>query len=138
MHITKAIGPSGQIGAGLLGNVGRMIVQNQSDHRLGGVMSVQILEQGNKLAAAVAPLDTRRYMTILQIQSRQDGSRAHPLILIIPADLRMFARHRRQVRRRIGNRLHPRFLIDRNREYKLAFGRAHPLRRFHAQLPIHQ
>src|SRR6266700_4636902 len=75
MHITKAIGPSGQIGAGLLGNVGRMIVQNQSDHRLGGVMSVQILEQGNKLAAAVAPLDTRCYMTILRVQSCQNGSR---------------------------------------------------------------
>ena len=50
----------------------------------------------------------------------------------------MLARHRRQIRRRIGNRLHPRFLIDRNREHEPTFGRAHPLRRFHAQLPIHQ
>jgi len=39
-------------------------------------MRVQILEQGNKLTAAVPPLDPRDYLTILQVQSRQNGSRA--------------------------------------------------------------
>ena len=76
MDIAEAIRPGRQISAGLLGDVRRVVVQIQANHRFGWVTNIQFLEQLDKLAAAVPPFDPSRHVAILQIQAGENGGRA--------------------------------------------------------------
>src|SRR2546426_239441 len=74
VNVFETIGSCGQKGSGLLRDVGRMIVQNEPNRAVERVVGVEVLQQGNKLPAAVAPLDVRRHITGMQVESRQDGA----------------------------------------------------------------
>jgi hypothetical protein len=91
-----------------------MIVQNYADGALRWIPRVEVGKQADEFHAAVAILHARGDVAVLKIQCRQYRTRAQPLILMIPADLRMLARHRRQVGRGIGDGLHTGLLIHRN------------------------
>ena len=51
MHIFEPVGAGGQIGPGLLGDMGRMVVQDDPDLGFGRVVGIQILEQGDEFPA---------------------------------------------------------------------------------------
>src|SRR5215470_8672835 len=59
--VLEAVRTSGQISLGLLGKVGRVIVQNQAQGALGRIIMVQVLQQGDKLPTAVAVLHPRSH-----------------------------------------------------------------------------
>src|SRR5262245_51737736 len=83
MNVLETIGPGGQKGPRLFGDVGRMIVQNQPNRVVGRVVGVEILQQGDKLPAPMAPFNVSRHMAGMQIQSCQDGASSQPLILMV-------------------------------------------------------
>src|SRR5437867_11731509 len=74
VDVFETIWPCGQKGPGLLRDVGRMIVQDEPDAAVGRVVGVEVLQQGDKLPAAMTPLDMRRDMTGMQVEGCQDGA----------------------------------------------------------------
>jgi hypothetical protein len=48
MDILEPVGTSGQIGPGFLGDIGRMVVQNDPDPGMGRIIGVQILSQTHR------------------------------------------------------------------------------------------
>src|SRR5206468_6310429 len=116
VNVFETIGTCGQKGSGLLRDVGRMIVQNEPNGAVRRVGGVEVLQQGDKLPAAMTPLDVRRYMTGMQVKGRQDGASPQAFILVVTGQSRVPARHRRQVGSRRGEGLHSRLLVHRNRD----------------------
>ena len=53
MDILEPVGTGGQIRPGLLGHMGRMVVQNDPDPGMGRVVGVQIFEKGNEFLASM-------------------------------------------------------------------------------------
>ena len=112
VDVAEAVGPASQIGACLLGNMGRMIVKDHPYDHMGRVMSIHIFEQRDEFPAAMPVLDPGHDMPVVQIQRRQNGQCSMPLVLIVAAHRRMLARNRRSRRAGIPNRLHPRLFIN--------------------------
>ena len=114
--VLKTVGARGEKRPRLFGNVCGMIVQDYADGALRRIPRVEVGQQADEFHAAVTILHARRDVAILEIQCRQYRTRAQPLILMIPADLPILARHRRQIRRGIGDGLHAGLFIHRNRD----------------------
>lgn len=93
-----------------------MIVQDQADRTAGRIIGVQILEQPDELDAPVPLLDAGDDVSIKQVQARQNRQGPMPDILMIASESGVFAGDGRKVRSGIGDRLHTRFLIHRNRD----------------------
>src|SRR5437867_7463496 len=72
VNITKAVGSGCQVGTRLLGDVSRMIIQNNPDRHPGRIIGVQVFEQRDELPAAMSLLYPRYHVPVLQIQRSQD------------------------------------------------------------------
>src|SRR5438876_11354186 len=94
-----------------------MIVEDESQGTVLGVVSIQVSQQGNKLPAAVTALDPTGDVARMQIQGGQNGASPQTLVFMIASDGRMLSWYRRQVRRRVGDGLHSRLFIHRNRNH---------------------
>ena len=85
MNILEAVGPGGQKRPSFLGNMGGVIVEDQTDHRLRRILGIQILQQSDELAAAVTPFDAGRHMPRVKVQAGQDEARSHaPIFVVAP------------------------------------------------------
>ncbi len=113
-NLLETIGVLGEKGLRLLGNVRGMIAQDDSDGASRGIPCVEVGQQANELDAAVAVHNARCHVTVLEIQRRQYGTGAKPFVLVIAADVGMFAWDRRQVHRSIDDGLHAGFFIHGN------------------------
>lgn len=82
MDIEEAVGPRGEISHGFLGDVRRMVVQNDPDGALLRVMLIKFFEQQDKLAATMARMNLSEDLAIVQVYARQDGQR--PMALVPP------------------------------------------------------
>ena len=85
VNIFETIRPCDQKGSGLLRNVGRVIVQNEPNRVVGRIVSVQVLQQDDKLPATMTPFDVRRHMTGMKVEGRQDGTSSESFILVVRA-----------------------------------------------------
>ena len=77
IDVLETIGPGGQKGPRLLGDVGRMIVQNQPDGEVGRIVTIQVLQQGDKLPAAMAPFHVSRRGKLAQKRPASELCRLH-------------------------------------------------------------
>ena len=57
MNILEAPGAAAEIRHGLLGDVGRVVVQHDADDGILGVVRIKLFEQTDELDAALAVLD---------------------------------------------------------------------------------
>jgi hypothetical protein len=64
-YISKSVRAGPQVRLGFLGNMRRVIVEDQTDGAFRWIVAVQIPKQGNELDAAMAMLDARRDMTVV-------------------------------------------------------------------------
>ena len=94
-----------------------MIVEDEPQGTVLGVVSIQVSQQGDKLPAAVTALDPTGHVARMQIQGGQNGAGPPSLVFMIASEGRMFSRYWRQVRRRVGDGLHSRLFIHRNRNH---------------------
>ena len=72
VDVGEAVGPRCEIGAGLLGNVGRVVVQDDADGAVLGVIIMKVFEEGDEFLASVTGFDTGDDVSILKIQSGED------------------------------------------------------------------
>ena len=107
-NVFESVGAGGQERLGFLREVRRVVVQNQANHTVRGVVVIQVLEQGDELPNAVTLLHPRRHVTIMQIQARQNGTRTQAFVFVIAGHGGVLPRHRGPVRRRVSNRLQSR------------------------------
>jgi len=104
---------------GFLGDVGRVIVEDELDGGAGRISGIEKLEEFDELSAAMAILDKGVDLAGEQINSRQQTERAMALVFMITREGRVDARHGRQIRRRRGDGLDSRLFVvgdDRRRE----------------------
>src|SRR5271166_1697361 len=81
----------GEPSLGLLGDVRRMIVEDQLDRRMGRIGGVEKLEELNEFAAAVAVLDEGVDLAGEQIDAGQQADRSVALVLVVAREGRMSA-----------------------------------------------
>src|SRR5271165_5125268 len=74
-----------------LGDVRRMIVEDQLDRRVGRIGGVEELEEFNEFAAAVAVLDEGVDLAGEQIDAGEQADRAVALVLVVARQGRMSA-----------------------------------------------
>ena len=89
----------------LLGDVSRMIIEDQVDHRMGRIGGVEKLEELDELAAAMAIPDQGMDLAGKQVDAGQQADCAVALIFMIARERRVQAGLGRQVRSRRGDRL---------------------------------
>ena len=94
-HVSKSVRAGRQICVGLLRNMRRMVVHDQTDSAFLRIVAIQILEQGDELNTAVTMLDVCRDMTVVQIQGRQDGTGPQSLVFVVTGDPGMLAGNRK-------------------------------------------
>ena len=92
-------------GLGLLGDVCRMIVEDQLDRGVARIGGIDQLEEFDEFAAAVAILDKGVNLAGEQIDAGQQADRAVTFVFMIAGEGRVSARLGRQVRRGRRNRL---------------------------------
>src|ERR1700687_2803455 len=97
--VLKTVGTGREIGAGLFGDVGGMVVQDYPYRALRRVALIQVLEQGNELDTSVRLLDSRRDVSIMQIQSGQNGPRSKADVPVVACHSGILPSDWRQVRR---------------------------------------
>ena len=97
-----AITLCGEPFVGLLGHMRRMIVEDDLDRRVGRVGSIELLEEADELARAVAVFDAGVNLSREQVDPRQQAQCPKPLVFVVARNARMLARYRRQVRRGVG------------------------------------
>src|SRR5713226_2097447 len=83
VNVLEAPGARGEIGHGLPGDVGRMVVQHHADDGLARIVLVQALEQRDELHTAVALLDVGEDLTRVQVDSGEDRYSAPTDILTV-------------------------------------------------------
>src|ERR1035438_1529653 len=93
-----------------------MVVQDDSNGAVGRVVLVDVLEQRDEFPAAMTPLNAGCYMTLVQIQRRQNRARSKAFVFVIPAYVGMLSGNRGQIGRRVGDSLKARLFIDGNRD----------------------
>ena len=103
-HVARKARVSFEMCAEWLSRTSRMV-------QSAGYQRVQVFQQVDEFAAAVPPFDTGGYMTVVQVQRRQDRASAQPLVFVIATDRGMFTGNGRQIRSGIGEGLQTRFLI---------------------------
>ena len=92
-------------GLGLLGEVCRMIVEDQLDRGMARIGSIDKLQEFDELAAAMAVPDQGVNLAGQQIDAGQQADRATTFVFMIAGEGRVSARLGRQVRRGRRNRL---------------------------------
>jgi hypothetical protein len=95
----------GEPGSGLFGDVGRMIVEDQLNRRMGRISGIEKLKEFDELAAAMAIPDQGVNRTSEQIDTGQQADRAVTVVFIIAREGCMGAGLGRQIRCRRRNRL---------------------------------
>src|SRR6266699_1220332 len=80
VDVTKAVRPCCQIGARFLGDVSRMIIQNNPNGHPRRIISIQVFEQRHKLPAAMSLLDSRHHVPVVQVQRSQDRKGPVPFV----------------------------------------------------------
>ena len=78
-------------GLRFFGNVSGMIVQDDPNGAVRRIPGVQVLEQSGEFDAAMTALYPGGNVTVVEIQSRQNGASSQALILMVTADFWMFA-----------------------------------------------
>src|ERR1019366_7867930 len=104
-HVFEPVWPRRQICACLLGDMRRMIVEDDPNGAGCRIVSIQIFEQRDELAAPVTPLDPSNDVAIMEIQCSQNRACSQTLVFMVACRGGMFTGHRRQVWRGIGNGL---------------------------------
>ena len=115
--------PSGLLGEpslGFLGDVRRMIVEDQLDRRVSRIGGVEKLEEFNEFAAAVAVLDEGVDLAGEQIDAGQQADRSVALVLVVAREGCMSAGLGRQVRGCRGNCLNAGLLIVGDNRHRIA------------------
>ena len=110
----------GEPSLGLLGDVRRMIVEDQLDRRMARIGGVEELEEFNEFAAAVAVLDESVDLAGEQIDAGQQADRAVALVLVVAPEGRMPAGLGRQVRGGRGDCLNAGLLIVGDNRHRIA------------------
>ena len=82
-----------------------MVVQEQADYPIGGIVRVDCIKQLDELATAVAITHHSEHMPQVQFQSRDQRNGAMALVLVIARQALIASRHRRQIRSGCGNGL---------------------------------
>ena len=113
-NIMEPIGTGRQVGLGLLGEVRRMVIQDQTQDPIRRVESIQVLEQSDEFAAAMPPLDPGGYVTGVQIQGRQDGAGPETFLFVVAAPAGMPTRYWFQIGRGVSDGLDAGFFIHRD------------------------
>jgi hypothetical protein len=98
-----AITLSGEPLVGFHGHMRRTIVQQDLDRRLGRVGSVELLEEADEFARAVAVFDAGAKLPSEQVDPCQQAQCPVALVFMVARDAGMLARYRWQVRRRVGD-----------------------------------
>src|SRR4030066_2297351 len=115
MNIKKSSRSAGKVLHGLLGDMGRMVIQDDTDVGFGRIVSIHLFEQRDELTTAMSVMNLTNYMTIMQIQSRQNRQGPQTLVFIVPHHSGLLPRFRHDIRCNILDGLYPRFLIHRYR-----------------------
>ena len=110
----------GEPSLGLLGDVRRMIVEDQLDRCVGRVRGVEELEDLNEFAAAVAVLDEGVDLASEQIDAGQQADRSVALVLGVAREGRRSAGLGRQVRGGRGDCLNAGLLIVGDNRHRIA------------------
>src|SRR5208283_4303275 len=109
-----AITLSGEPFVGFLRHVRRMIVQDDLDRCIGMVGSIELLEEADEFARAMAVFDASVDLSGEQVDPRQQAQCPEALVFMVARDARMLTGDRWQVWGSVGDRLDARFLIIRN------------------------
>src|ERR1700752_1424200 len=83
VNVLEAPGARGELGHGLPGDVGRMVVQHHADDGLARIVLVQAFEQRDELHTAVALLDVGEDVSRVQVDSGENRYRAPTHILVV-------------------------------------------------------
>jgi hypothetical protein len=97
MNILEAPGARAEKGHGLLGDVGRVVVQHYADDGILRVVGIDLLEQSDELNAAVTVLDVGKDVPGMQVDAGHDRHSAVANVLIVTPDTGRLARHRWQI-----------------------------------------
>ena len=115
VNILKSVGTSRQVGPSLLGDMGRMVVQNDPETGMRRIIGVQILEKGDEFLAQMPFLDPGDDMAGREIQGGQNPCRSQSDRLMIARDGGMLAGNRRPVGGRQSQRLNSRLFVQADR-----------------------
>ena len=97
VDILKPVGTSRQVGPSLLGDMGRMVAQNDPDPGMRRIVGVQILEKGDEFLAPMPFLDPGDDLAGGEIQGGQDRGRSQSDIFVVPRHGRMLSGNGRPV-----------------------------------------
>lgn len=70
MNIKKSSRSAGKVAHGLLGDVGRMVIQDDTDGGIGRIVSIHLFKQRYKLTTAMPVMNLSNHVAVIQIQSR--------------------------------------------------------------------
>src|SRR5258707_7394709 len=111
VHVDESVGAGCQILPCLTRDMRRVVIQQDSNDGFSRIVSVEILEKTNELAAAMPALDAGSDVPVVQIDGSQDRDSYHPAVLVVACRRRVPARHRWQVWGCGGESLNPWLLI---------------------------
>jgi hypothetical protein len=109
----KAPGLGGKEAPGLSRTVGGVIVEQHADQHANPIGGVELLQEGDELAAAVALSDGMVDNTGHEVYSGREGHGAEPPVFVIALHGGMLARLGRQIGGSGGNRLDAGLLVVR-------------------------
>ena len=72
MNIKKSSRSASKVLHGFLGDMGRMVIQDDTDVGFGRIVSIHLFEQRYEFTTAMLVMNLDNHMTIMQIQSRQN------------------------------------------------------------------
>src|SRR5258707_15571 len=110
----------GEPGLRLLGDVSRVIVEDQLDRGVGRIGGVEEFQELDELAAAMAVPDQGMDFTGEEINPSQQTERAVALVLKVTREARMHARYWRQIRCCVRDRLDTRLLVVADDRHRLS------------------
>ena len=73
MDILKAARPCCQIGHGFLGHMRAVVIENNPNSRIGGIMSIKALEQLDEFTTAMAFFHFSEDMPVMQIERGENA-----------------------------------------------------------------
>ena len=104
-ELEAARGLLGEPGFGLLGDMSRMIIQDEVDRRVGGIALVEKFEKLDELPTAVALFDQGVNLAGNKVDAGQQADRAVALVFMVAGEGRMNTGLGRQIGGRRCNRL---------------------------------
>ena len=105
------LGLSGEPSPGFLGDVSRVIVEDDLDGGCGGIGLVEDFEELDELPTAMAIPDQRVHPASEQVDAGHQGHRAMTLVFVIALDGGVGAGYWSQIGRHVADRLDPGFLV---------------------------